>query len=216
MKGTRMAMLLPLVVCACGGDANTGEQPAAAASVADAEVDAIKQATERFKDVNVALAEGYMEDPHKLCVDATIYGAPVETGAMGIHYFRPDLLGIAMPPGGGPPPEGVRVSGTDSNIDFSQPEVLVYEPTADGGRELVAIEYLVFKAAWDAAGNSGPPMFRGTAFLPMADDPATPADEAHAFEPHYELHWWIYRDNPSGEFAEFNPNVRCPRAPAGT
>jgi hypothetical protein len=210
MKGTRMAMMLPLVVWACGGGTNTGEQPAAAATVADAELDAIKEATARFNDVNVALAEGYMEDPHKLCVTAAMVGAPAEHGAMGIHYFRPDLLGIAMPPGGGPPPEGVRVTGSDAAIDQSKPEVLVYEPTADGGRQLVAIEYLVFRAPWDAAGNTAPPSLRGTQFVSMADDPATPMDEAHGFEPHYELHWWLYRDNPSGEFAEFNPNVRCP------
>jgi hypothetical protein len=212
MKRMQIVPILALLAWACGGETNAGDAQAAAAP--DPEVDAIRQATERFRDVNVALAEGYIEDPQKMCVDATIYGAPAETGAMGVHYFRPDLLGIAMPPGGGAPPEGVRVSGTDATLDYSRPEVLVYEPKADGGRELVAIEYLVFKAAWDAAGNSAPPSFRGTAFLPMADDPATATDEAHAFEPHYELHWWLYRDNPSGEFAEFNPNVRCPRPAA--
>jgi hypothetical protein len=47
----------------------------------------------------------------------------------------------------------------------------------------------------------------------MADDPATPTDEAHGFEPHYELHVWTHRDNPSGMFAEWNPNVTCPTAP---
>ncbi len=31
----------------------------------------------------------------------------------------------------------------------------------------------------------------------------------HGFEPHYELHLWPYRDNPTGMFAEFNPAVSC-------
>lgn len=31
----------------------------------------------------------------------------------------------------------------------------------------------------------------------------------HWFEPHYDRHVWIYRDNPNGVFAPFNPKVTC-------
>jgi len=31
----------------------------------------------------------------------------------------------------------------------------------------------------------------------------------HLFESHYDLHYWLYRPNPSGEFAQFNPDVNC-------
>jgi len=41
------------------------------------------------------------------------------------------------------------------------------------------------------------------------DDPATETDEAHNFAPHYDLHVWLYRDNPRGMFAQFNPNATC-------
>jgi hypothetical protein len=43
----------------------------------------------------------------------------------------------------------------------------------------------------------------------MEDDPSNPVDEAHMFEPHYDLHVWLYRENPRGTFAQFNPNVNC-------
>jgi hypothetical protein len=43
----------------------------------------------------------------------------------------------------------------------------------------------------------------------MRDDPATRVDEAHMFEPHYDQHVWLYRDNPSGVLAQFNPRVSC-------
>jgi hypothetical protein len=43
----------------------------------------------------------------------------------------------------------------------------------------------------------------------MTDDPATASDEAHMFEPHFDRHVWIYRDNPNGVFAQFNPTVSC-------
>jgi hypothetical protein len=43
----------------------------------------------------------------------------------------------------------------------------------------------------------------------MADDPATPGDEAHGFMPHYDQHVWLFRENPMGELMPFNPNVTC-------
>ncbi len=48
----------------------------------------------------------------------------------------------------------------------------------------------------------------------MVDDPATPIDEAHNFEPHHDRHVWLYRENPNGVFAPFNPagDLRAPRA----
>jgi len=50
----------------------------------------------------------------------------------------------------------------------------------------------------------------------MADDPRTKVDEAHMFEPHYDLHVWLFRDNPNGQFAPFNPNVSCAAVKAST
>jgi hypothetical protein len=43
----------------------------------------------------------------------------------------------------------------------------------------------------------------------MIDDPTTETDEAHMFAPHFDRHVWIYRDNPNGVFAPFNPAVTC-------
>lgn len=129
-------------------------------------------------------------------------GSASELGAMGIHYFRPDLLGITAPP-------NPRVDGTGTHTDFKEPAILIYEPQADGSLALVAVENLVFIKAWEGAGNKAAPSFQGRSFDRMEDDPSTPADEAHMFEPHYDLHVWLYRDNPNGVFAQFNPNVSC-------
>lgn len=41
----------------------------------------------------------------------------------------------------------------------------------------------------------------------MADDETTHADEAHAFEPHFDQHIWVFRENPNGALTPFNPNV---------
>ena len=84
----------------------------------------IRQATSRFRDINVALSEGYVIAPPGECVSAESEGQPRQLGAMGVHLARIDLLGIT----------GVvpRVNGTGTNTDFTQPTVLVYErrPTA--------------------------------------------------------------------------------------
>ena len=87
--------------------------------------------------------------------------------------------------------------------------MLIYEPQQDGSLQLVAVENLVFARAWEAAGHRQPPSYRGVAYDKMADDPATPLDEAHMFEPHYDRHVWVHRDNPNGVFAQYNPRVSC-------
>ena len=160
----------------------------------------VREGAERYRDVNVAIAEGYTTD--NKCVTAEMLGFPAQQGAMGLHYVRRELLGLPDKPAG-------RVAGSGTYTDFAKPAMLVYEPQADGSLELVAVENLVFKEAWEAAGNSRPPSFRGEPYLLLEDDPATPLDEAHNYEPHYELHAWIFRENPLGAFAPFNPNVTC-------
>ncbi|WP_370191779.1 hypothetical protein [Qipengyuania sp.] len=162
----------------------------------------IRAATERFRDVDVALAEGYIRDPANLCETAEDMGRDPALGAMGVHYFRPDMLGVDGPP-------NPRVDGTGTHTDFRDPAILIYEPQADGSMELVAVENLVFRKAWHEAGHDAPPSFHGLAYDAMEDNPETEADEAHNFMPHYDRHVWLYRDNPNGIFKPFNPDVSC-------
>lgn len=183
---------------------SSGAGMGAVSAVPAAEVAAVRAATEKYRDVAVAIAEGYVE--HPVCMTSSMEGAPKQLGAMGYHYFRPDLLGITG--------EKPRVNGTGTHTDFARPGILVYEPRSDGSLELVALENLVWVKAWEAAGHSGPPEFHGNQYYHTIDNPATEVDEAHGFEPHYELHWWLYRANPSGEFAPFNPRVSCAHAAA--
>jgi hypothetical protein len=192
---TFFALAIAGLVSACGAPTETpgpGEPTLAE----------VRAATERFQDVNVALAEGYIRDPANMCETADMMGRPASDGAMGVHYFRPDLLGVTAPP-------NPRVDGTSTYTDFNMPAILIYEPQADGSMQLVAVENLVFKASWAAAGNAAPPTFHGRSYDDMEDDPATAVDEAHNFMPHYDRHVWIYRENPRGVFEPFNPAVTC-------
>jgi len=106
----------------------------------------VRQVTERYRDVNVALKDGFIRDPFDLCDTAEMMGMPAKLGAMGVHYFRPDLLGITEPP-------SPRVNGAGTHTDFRNPAILIYEPQADGSMQLVAVENLVFQASWRAAGH---------------------------------------------------------------
>jgi hypothetical protein len=81
-------------------------------------------------------------------------------------------------------------------VDAAHPEALVYEMRDDGGLKLVGHEYLVPSELVDP---SDPPMLFGHHFHP------------HPVLPFWILHAWVWRPNPDGMFADFNPAVRmCP------
>ena len=200
----RSRFLVSTLVAIVSGTALVSVHAAAAppADSGDPTLAEVRKATEQFRDVDVALAEGYIRDPFDLCDTAEMMGKPAQLGAMGIHYFRPDLLGITAPP-------APRVDGNGTHTDFLKPAILIYEPQEDGTLQLVAVENLVFAAAWRAEGHREPPTFHGVPYDTMIDDPNTALDEAHMFQPHFDRHVWLYRDNPNGVFAQFNPAVSC-------
>ncbi len=168
---------------------------------ADTDLDQIRAATEKYKDVNVALKEGYIPDPSGVCVSAAMEGMPAAMGDMGIHYINPAMLKMG-PPGG-------RVNGESTHTDFLHPAILLYEPQSDGSLVLVGVENLVWKKSWETAGHTSPPMFNGRHWDYMGDDPKTPEDEAHGFEPHYDQHVWVHRHHPMDDAMPFNPAVKC-------
>ena len=188
----RTAILALLIACA-----------PMTALAGDVDLDALRRSVEKYKDINVALADGYIT-PDNHCVSAAGEGLPPELGAMGIHYIHPAMLKItATEP---------RVNGESTYTDWSQPSILIYEPQANGSLELVAVENLVFEAAWNAAATGEELVINGRAWDHMVDDPNTPGDEAHGFMPHYDQHVWLFRENPMGVLMPFNPNVTCEHA----
>jgi hypothetical protein len=199
IKGWVVVFTLAAVTAALNAELPKGK---AAPGPGEPTLAEVKSATERFRDVSVALKEGYIRDPFELCETADMMGQPASQGAMGVHYFRPDLLGITEPP-------SPRVDGVGTHTDFRKPSILIYEPQADGSMALVAVENLVFAKSWKATGKSAPPTFHGVPYDTMVDDPATRTDAAHMFAPHFDRHVWIYRDNPNGIFTPFNPAVTC-------
>jgi len=85
----------------------------------------------------------------------------------------------------------------DGSINLLEPEVLVYEPKPNGHLRLVAVEYIVPFDEWT---EEDPPSLLGQDYLP---------NEEGGF---YALHVWIWRQNPSGMFFDWNPKVSCEHA----
>ena len=84
----------------------------------------------------------------------------------------------------------------DLELDPQQPEIMVFIPDASQGLRLGAVEYAVPIEPWDAMYDS-PPEVLGQVMHP---NPVLGL---------YVLHVWLYEENPSGVFADWNPNVSC-------
>ena len=91
----------------------------AAAPAGEPTLDEVRTLTMRYQSVDTALAEGYIRDPGDVCETAEMMGRPADVGTMGIHFFRPDLLGITGPP-------NPRIDGTGTHTDFRKPAILIY------------------------------------------------------------------------------------------
>jgi hypothetical protein len=132
---------------------------------------ALRRLTAPFHNFDKALAAGYTVQ-----ITSCLELPPL--GGMGFHYGNPDFI-----------------NGT---VNLLQPELLLYEPQANGRLRFVGVEYIV-----------------PFTFVPATADPPTLlGQEFHrnfAFGL-WGLHIWVGRHNPSGMFADWNPKVSCENA----
>jgi hypothetical protein len=99
-------------------------------------VKAIRDATERFRDVSQAEREGY----------GLLFGCVSggDYGAMGLHYVNFPMVG-------------------DGEVDAAHPEIILYEPLPNGRVRITGADFLVLAADWDAK-HQGPPELMGQLF----------------------------------------------------
>ena len=147
----------------------------------------VRRATARYHRVEAAEAAGYrlgwVNGAGRLIVNTCIARpAAAGGGAMGFHYFNADLM------------------ATDE-VDVLRPEVLVYAPDDDGRLHLAAVEWVARSATSNPPGVSTAPSVLGMPMHIIAPAPAGPA--------FYLTHAWIWRENPAGMFADWNPDVSC-------
>jgi hypothetical protein len=193
-----IAITSPALAAGADGPAthDAASHHAMAASQSETFVQAVREATAQFRDVNVAT-----NPQNKYGLFPGCFSGP-QGGAMGVHFVNMELLG-------------------DGELDVSTPEALVYEPQANGALRLVGVEYIVTVADW-SKNHTGTPVLKvhpndpnevGQA-LQLVD--GVPANDGFAHTPNrfglppfYELHVWAWQDNPQGTFADWNTLVSC-------
>jgi hypothetical protein len=156
--------------------------PAHAEDANKAQIDALRKSLEKYQNYEVAVRDLYLSTVACVLLSGKkIPGyAEYAKGGMGVHFPNVTMRG---------PPDPMK------------PNVLIYEP--DGKKlHLVAVEWF---APLTPDTKVRPSLF-GQPFLgPMeGHEPLIPKDFVH-----YDLHAWLFKDNPLGMFAPTNPNLTC-------
>ena len=82
----------------------------------------------------------------------------------------------------------------DGTVDVEHPEILLYLKMPDGKLHLTGVEYVVPISAWT---SDQAPALMGQRFKRE--------DQLGI----WFLHAWLWEENPSGIFADFNPRLKC-------
>ena len=127
----------------------------------------VREKLAAFEDINAAKAAGYSVQFPAGC-------AETEAGAQGFHYLNESLV--------------------DNKTEVMRPELVMYEPQADGSMQLIGVDYIIPFDQWK---SPQPPMLLG---VPMNRNEPLKV---------WALHIWAQRANPSGLFAPWNPTASC-------
>ena len=151
---------------------------------------ATRAALDKYKDPMQAIRDGYFSTV--ACIE--FRPAPggghdhmdYKAGAMGVHFLNAANIG--------------------PTLDSLKPQVLMYEPQGD--------KLVLAGAEWFvpvAVSRTPPKIFGQTLMGPMeGHDPIMPAGLHH-----WDLHVWLWKDNPNGVFSPTNASVKCPRSGYG-
>ena len=145
-------------------------------SKASALLQKVREATDRFQNVEAAEAAGY--ELQFGCVSGD------SAGAMGLHYVNGALV-------------------NKGEVNVKRPQIVIYEPGADGHLRLVGADYLILAEGWDKYHPGAPPELMGQLFH-LFDAP-----NRFGLPAFYTLHVWAWKDNPNGAFVNWHPNVSC-------
>ena len=163
-----------------------GAQAQMKPAAADPAVTKARADLAKYQDPLVAVADGYFSTV--ACMDFPKGGEAMagmmgyQPGGMGVHFLNANLIGPTLDP--------------------TKPQVLIYEPVGDK-LKLAAAEWFV-----PVAVSKTPPAVLGkTLEGPMEGHaPIMPAGLSH-----WDLHVWLWKENPAGMFSSTNPAVKCPK-----
>ena len=148
-----------------------------------ADIEALKKSLAKYEDYTAAIRDLYLSTEGCVYFSGEKIPGTMDypKGAMGIHF--------------------VNVPSVGQKLDPMKPNVLIYEPTKKG-LKLVGVEWLV-PLTPDV--KEAPKLFGQKFMGPMEGHyPLIPREFVH-----YDLHAWLFKDNPLGMFAATNPKVSC-------
>jgi len=126
--------------------------------------------------------------------------------AIGCIYYGDLEGGIPQKFDPNKPGEMTQINYTnlmDDALDPEKPEGLIYEQTADGRFKLAAAVYML-----QAGPDTKRPKLFGQEFEgPVVAEKATPLQKITLTV--YDLHVWLWRENPDGLFTRTNPDLPC-------
>jgi hypothetical protein len=148
-------------------------------------LDSVRASLAKYQDPLQAVHDGYLSTVGCITFpDGEHMGdgfMHYRPGAMGVHFLNPSLIGPVPDP--------------------AKPNVLMYEPDGDK-LKLVGAEWFVPLAT---GVKERPTLFGHPFDGPMEGHaPVMPASLTH-----YDLHVWLFKDNPYGMFVATNPDVKC-------
>lgn len=148
---------------------------------------ATRTALEKYRDPVAAVRDGYFSTLG--CVDYPKGGGAAgemayKPGGMGVHFLNPALIG--------------------PTLDSLKPQILIYEPVGRRLR-LVAAEWFVPVAV----SKTAPTLFGVRLDGPMEGHAPILPVELH----HWDLHVWLWKDNPNGVLHATNSDIKCPDGP---
>ena len=185
-------LALSLTLAARGAEAQgTATQQSAQQSARPAlspELAATRAALDKYADPMAAVRDGYFSTvaciefhPDKAMHAQGHEHMDYKPGAMGVHFLNPANIG--------------------PTLDSLKPQVLLYEPVGDK-LKLVGAEWFVPVAV----SKTPPSIFGQTLMGPMEGHQPIMPEGLH----HWDLHVWLWKDNPAGVFVPTNAAVKCP------
>jgi len=156
----------------------------AQATALPAELESVKKMLDKYNDPVVAVYDGFYSTVG--CIE---YPKGGDEGAM---RYAPGGMGVHF----------LNLGNVGPTLDPAKPQVLIYEPVGDK-LKLVAAEWFM---PMEVAGGKPPSIFGKELQGPMeGHQPLMPAGLHH-----YDLHVWLWKNNPGGVFSPTNSAVKCP------
>ena len=173
-----------VAVCSLIALAAMTQQAQAQGAAVPAELQSVKKLLDKYNDPIVAVHDGFYSTLG--CISYPNGGGEgtmkYPPGAMGVHFLNMGNIGPTLDP--------------------SKPQVLIYEPSGDK-LKLIAAEWFV---PAELVKGPAPKIFGQELGGPMEGHKPLMPDGLH----HYDLHVWLWKNNPEGVFSPTNPAVKCP------